>query len=78
MILANVKYPFDTMLLASILDNLNLRTWAMRKDNSVEKPTSLVNKLLGIIDSDEREEMVFNSGQEFEEMRNRILQKGGI
>ena len=77
MILANVKYSFETMLLASILDNLNLRTWAMRKDESTGKPQSIVNKMLGVVEEDTRKEMVFNSGQEFEEMRNKILQKGG-
>lgn len=77
MILANVKYPFDTMLLASILDNLNLRTWAMRKDESIGKPQSIVNKLLGIVEEDTREEMVFDSGHEFEEARRKLLKEGG-
>ncbi len=76
--LNNIKYPFNTMLLASILDNLNMQAWAMRRDDSMEKPQSMVNRLLGITETDNREEMVFDSGQEFEEMRRKILQGGGI
>ena len=79
MALANIKYSFDTLLLASILDNLNMRTWAMSKNaqNGTNKPKSIVNKLLGLEEADNNDAMTFDSGEAFEKMRREILQKGG-
>lgn len=79
MAMANIKYSFDTMLLASILDNLNVRTWAMSKDgqNGVNKPKSIVDRLLGVEEADNNDAMTFDSGQAFEEMRRKLLEKGG-
>lgn len=73
MAMAGIKYSFDTMLLASILDNLNLRTWAMSKDgqNGKNKPQSIVDKLLGRSESSESEYMLFDTAEAFEEMWNR-------
>ena len=77
--LAGVKYSFDTMLLASIVDNLNLRTWSMSEDgrNGVNKPASIVNKLLGREEANSSDAMVFDSGKAFEEMRKKIIEGGG-
>lgn len=73
MAMAGIKYSFDTMLLASILDNLNLRTWAMSKDgqSGKNKPQSIVNKLLGKEEVSESEYMLFDTAEAFEEMWNR-------
>lgn len=73
MIMAGIKYSFETMLLASILDNLNLRTWAMSKDgqNGKNMPQSIVDKLLGREEVSESKYMLFDTAEAFEEMWNR-------
>ena len=74
--MANIKYSFETLLLASILDNLNTRTWAMSREaqNGDSKPQSILNMLLGRTEENDSEEMEFDSGEEFEMMRNEFLQ----
>lgn len=74
MALANTKYSFDTLLLASILDGVNLRNWAMSEDaiSGINRPQSMVNKLIGKED-DNSEEMTFDSKEEFEDMRGKLL-----
>lgn len=73
MALVGTKYSFDTLLLASILDNLNIRTWAMSENgrNGINKPKSLVTKLLGKEETNESEYMLFATAEAFEEMWNR-------
>lgn len=79
MVLANIKYSFDTMLLAAILDNLNRTSWAMSKEaqEGADRPQSIVNRLLGIAEDNDSDAMIFDSGEAFEEMRKRILREGG-
>ena len=74
--MANIKYSFETLLLASILDNLNTRTWAMSREaqNGDSKQQSILNRLLGRTEENDSEEMEFDSGEEFEMMRNEFLQ----
>ena len=73
MAMAGVKYSFDTLLLASILDNLNVRTWTMSENgrNGVNKPKSIVDKLLGKERESESEYMLFATAEAFEEMWNK-------
>ena len=80
MALAGVKYSFDTMLLASILDNLNARNWMMSEDgqNGINKPVSIVAKLMGWEEENDNDAMTFDSGIAFEEMRKKIIGGGGI
>ena len=80
MALANTKYPFDTMILASILDNLNMRSWGMSTDGQkgINKPESLVKRLLGIEEENDSDIMSFESGSAFDEMRKKILAEGGF
>ena len=72
-----IKYSFNTMLLAAILDGINLRNWSMSENarNGAKRPQTMVNKLLGISDDkeDEEERMTFDSGAAYEEMRKKLL-----
>lgn len=81
MAIADVKYPLDTMLLAAVLDGINLRNWLMsnKAQEGVGKPQSMVNKLLGIVeteDGQDEETVAFDSAEAFEEMRRKILEGG--
>lgn len=80
MALAEVKYPFDTLLLASIYDCLNLRNWAMTRDaqNGNNAPQSLTNKLLGLEEKSNSEYMLFNTAEEFNQMWNKDKKTGGV
>lgn len=79
MALADVRYPFETMLLAAILDGINLKNWLMSKDaqEGVGRPQSMVNRLLGKPEESnwekEDDTVVFDSGEAFEEMRRKLL-----
>nr|DAP24885.1 MAG TPA: protein of unknown function (DUF5361) [Caudoviricetes sp.] len=71
------KAPFDTLLLAGVLDRLSILTWFKTKDGQKgnNRPISVVDKLIGEVQ--ESKEMVFASGEDFEEMRQKILEKIG-
>lgn len=73
MILAGTKYSFDTLLLASILDGVNLRNWSMSEGarNGKNRPQSITNKLLGKEETNESEYMLFDTAEAFEEMWNK-------
>ena len=80
MALSNTKYPFNTIILALILDNLNMMRWGMSFDEQKEtnKPVSLAKRLLGIEEESSSDKMVFESGSAFDEMRNKILAERGF
>ena len=63
----------DTLLLASAVDRLSALVWAKTKDGQkgINKPKSLVDSLTH--QTREKEELVFSSGEDFEKMRNEIL-----
>lgn len=71
-------YPFETMLLAGILDKLSLLLWSKTDDaqRGRNKPESILSKLLGTATQENREYMTFDSIEDFERMRNQILNKG--
>lgn len=73
MSLSNINYPFETLLLASILDGVNLRNWAMAgsANNGVKRPLSMTNKLLGREEESESEYMLFETADAFMEMWNK-------
>ena len=75
MALSGIGYSFETILLASILDNLNMRTWAMSENarTGADRPQSIVSKLLGGYGNDCGEEMKFGSVEAFEEMRKKLI-----
>ena len=75
--MASQKVKFDTILLASIVDRLSLLVWAKTKDgqNGRNKPKSIVDGINKPVQ--EKEEVVFATSEEFEEVRNKILREGG-
>ena len=83
MALANVKYSFEIILLAAILDGINWRNWSVTKDanSGVNRPKSMVNRMLGIQEKDSSKNsdktIIFDSGEAFEKMRSKLL-KGEI
>lgn len=77
--LVKTEYSFETILLASILDNLRIQNWRQTKDaiEGINMPESITDRLLGKETTIEKEYKVFNSAEEFNEMRNKLIKKGG-
>lgn len=75
--LSGQKVPFDTVLLASMTDALKLIWWSKTKDGEKGKnaPTSITEKLFES-GPKVKSEVVFDSGEDFERMRNRLLGGG--
>lgn len=71
-------YPFETLLFAGILDKLSLLVWSKTDDaqSGKNKPKSILLKMLGESTQEDREYMTFDSIEDFERMRNQILNKG--
>ena len=67
----------DNFLLADLRDKLSLILWSKTKDaeKDINRPPSILKMLLGK-DSKEKKELVFNSGEEFEKERQRLLYGG--
>lgn len=66
---------FDTMLLAGINDRLSQLIWFKTEDGQKRKnrPQSIVDVLNGTIQSSGKSSLSFNSGKEFEERRNQLI-----
>nr|DAT29686.1 MAG TPA: protein of unknown function (DUF5361) [Bacteriophage sp.] len=77
LLMSEQKVSFDTLLLAGVLDRLSILTWFNTKDGQrgQNRPISVIDTLTGEVK--ERKEMVFASGEDFEEMRQKILEKIG-
>lgn len=75
--MAGMKYDFKTLLLASILDGINLGNWMRSDKNRSHKPESMVNRLLGKIQEDSNEKELFMSAEEFEQKRMELIENGG-
>lgn len=77
--MCNIKYPLETMLLASMQDRLSLLLWINTKDgqNGINRPESVLAKLLNKENRQNSEIMTFSTPEEFEKYRNAILGKGG-
>lgn len=73
--------PLETTLLASIVDRLSLSLWLQTKDGQkgVNRPKSIVDQLTkqDKEESDERDYLVFESGEDFENYRKALLAKTG-
>ena len=69
--------PTDLLIQASMLDRLSMLVWMKTKDGPQGKnrPASMVDSLLKV--EKEKEQMVFTSGEEFEEYRSKLLEKIG-
>lgn len=72
-----MKYPINTLLLASAVDRLSLLVWQKTKDakDGINLPESILSSLLGVEES--RETEVFDTPEDFERRREEIL-KGGL
>lgn len=67
----------DTLLFAQMVDSLNDLVWMKTKDarKGKNRPEKIFNLLINS-KSKSQDEVVFNSGEEFEEMRRRLMQGG--
>lgn len=79
--MSNQIVPLETTLLASIVDRLSLSLWLQTKDGQkgVNRPKSIVDQLTkqDKEERDEREYLVFESGEDFENYRKSLLAKTG-
>ena len=77
MSMSGQKLPFDTILLAGLVDRLSILIWQNTKDGQrgSNKPTSLVETLTA--EPKEREEVAFESGEDFERTWNELLKNLG-
>lgn len=68
--------PFETLLLSGIADKVNLLLWSKTKDGQkgINRPESISTHLLPEKEK-ETDIAVFSSGEEFERMRNAIIEK---
>lgn len=75
MAMADTTLPLKTLLQAGILDRLSILIWQKTEDAQTGKnrPTSIVDLLMGNTQEPKAESVSFASGKEFEETRNRIL-----
>ncbi|HGS2812734.1 TPA: DUF5361 domain-containing protein [Streptococcus pneumoniae] len=73
--------PLETTLLASIVDRLSLSLWLKTKDGQkgVNRPASIAELLTknNKEEGDERDYLVFESGENFENYRKALLAKTG-
>lgn len=74
--MAGMKYEFKTLLLASILDGINIGNWMRSDKNRSDRPESMVNRLLGISQEDRDERELFLSAEEFEQKRMKLIENG--
>lgn len=75
--LQNSKTTLTNYLLAGILDRLSLLVWANTKDaqKGLNKPKMVIDSLF---DSTKNQDNIsFNSSEDFEQERQRILKGGG-
>lgn len=71
------KVSPDTLLLAHIVDRLSILVWSKTKDGQKgrNQPKSLVDSINKPVR--EKESIAFNTGEEFEKMKLKILKEGG-
>lgn len=77
--MTNSKVPFETFLLAGVLDRLSALVWFKTTDGQkgINKPLMAAEELAGKTKAKESKEMIFDSGEDFEEYRQQILEKIG-
>ena len=70
--------PTDTMLLAGISDKLSMLVWFQTEDGQKGKnrPTMLTGLLTKSEPDNEKDVIVFNSGEEFEKRRKELMAGG--
>ena len=77
--MTNSKVPFETFLLAGVLDRLSALVWFKTTDGQkgINRPLMVAEELTGKTKAKESKEMIFDSGEDFEEYRQKILEKIG-
>lgn len=77
--MTNSKVPFETFLLAGVLDRLSALVWFKTTDGQkgINKPLMVAEELTCKTKAKESKEMIFDSGKDFEEYRQKILDKIG-
>lgn len=80
-VMSNQIVSLETTLLASIVDRLSLSLWLQTKDGQkgINRPKFIVDQLIKN-DKEEKEEkdyLVFESGEDFENYRKSLLAKMG-
>lgn len=77
--MSDCEYSLDTILLASAVDRLSYLVWSKTDDaqKGKNRPLFIVSKLLKSTEIDD-DIVAFNSGEEFERARNKILGKEDI
>lgn len=77
MAMSDQKIPLETILLAGVVDRLNILIWQKTKDGqrNSNRPASVVENLTA--KPKDREEVAFKSGEDFETARQEILKKIG-
>ena len=79
--MSNQIVPLETTLLASIVDRLSLSLWLQTKDGQkgVNRPASIADQLIkrDKSENDEKDYLVFESGEDFENYRKALLAKTG-
>lgn len=75
--MSGMEQPLETILTASIADRLTLLLWSKTKDGvkGRNRPESIAMKLMENSNRDKTMES-FNSPEEFEDRRRKIIQKG--
>lgn len=80
-IMSDQIVPLETTLLASIVDRLSLSLWLQTKDGQkgVNRPASIADQLIkrDKSENDEKDYLVFESGEDFENYRRALLAKTG-
>lgn len=76
--LSNQVVPIDTLLLAGISDKLSTLVWFQTKDGQKGKnrPTMLTDLLNRKEVENKRDVIIFDSGEEFKEVRNQLIVGG--
>lgn len=78
-IISNQVVSLDTLLFASMVDRLSLSLWLQTKDGQkgTNRPNSIVDHLTKKEKKDEKDYLVFKSGEDFEKYREKLLTKMG-
>ncbi|WP_314436844.1 DUF5361 domain-containing protein [uncultured Streptococcus sp.] len=80
-IMSDQIVPLETTLLASIVDRLSLSLWLQTKDGQkgVNRPASIADQLIkrDKSENDDKDYLVFESGEDFENYRRLLLAKTG-
>lgn len=77
MSISKQSVPLDTLLLAGVSDRLAMLLWSKTVDaeKGRNKPDSIFDSLTNF--KKESSQLTFASGEEFEQMRQKILEGGG-